>query len=35
MEVDDRGQLQGGLKGFFEDNEEQLKRHIELLKRRG
>jgi hypothetical protein len=33
MEVDQKGQLQGGLKGFFEENEDQLKRHIELLKR--
>ncbi len=34
MEVDDRGQIVGGLRGFFETNEEQLKRQIELMKRR-
>ncbi len=35
LDLDENGQLRGGLKGFFEENEDQLKRHIELLKRGG
>lgn len=34
LAVDERGQIEGGLRGFFEANEEQLRRHIELLKSR-
>jgi hypothetical protein len=30
--VDEQGRIEGGLRGFFEANEEQLRRHIELLK---
>jgi predicted ATPase len=33
--VDEQGRIEGGLRGFFEANEEQLRRHIELLKQRG
>jgi hypothetical protein len=33
--VDEQGRIAGGLRGFFEANEEQLRRHIELLKQRG
>lgn len=34
LEVDDRGRLSQGLRGFFEANEDQLARHLELLMRR-
>jgi len=33
--VDEQGRIEGGLRGFFEANEEQLRRHIELLRQRG
>jgi hypothetical protein len=35
LTVDEQGRIEGGLRGFFEANEEQLRRHIELLKQRG
>lgn len=35
LAVDELGRIEGGLRGFFEANEEQLRRHIELLKQRG
>jgi predicted ATPase len=35
LTVDEQGRIEGGLRGFFEANEEQLRRHIELLRRRG
>lgn len=35
LAVDEQGRIEGGLRGFFEANEEQLRRHIELLKQRG
>jgi len=35
LTVDEHGRIEGGLRGFFEENEEQLRRHIELLKQRG
>jgi hypothetical protein len=35
LDLDEKGQLRGGLRGFFEENEAQLERHIELLKRGG
>jgi AAA domain, putative AbiEii toxin, Type IV TA system len=31
LEVDDRGRLSGGLKGFFEANEDELLAHLEAL----
>lgn len=34
LDVDEQGRLSEGIRGFFEANEEQLKRHIELLIRR-
>jgi len=33
LEVDSRGQLKGGLKGFFEANERQIERQVELLRK--
>jgi energy-coupling factor transporter ATP-binding protein EcfA2 len=33
LEVDERGRLSGGLKGFFEANEEELLAHLEALTR--
>lgn len=35
LDVDEQGRIEGGLRGFFEANEEQLRRHIELLRQRG
>jgi hypothetical protein len=35
LTVDEQGRIDGGLRGFFEANEDQLRRHIELLKQRG
>ncbi len=35
LAVDEQGRIEGGLRGFFEANEEQLRRQIELLKQRG
>ncbi|HZU16558.1 MAG TPA: AAA family ATPase [Candidatus Dormibacteraeota bacterium] len=34
LEVNGRGQVTGGLRGFFEANEDELKRYLELLSRR-
>jgi hypothetical protein len=34
LDVDDDGRLSGGLRGFFEVNEEQLKRRVDLLLRK-
>ena len=33
LEVDKKGQLRGGLRGFFEENERQVERQIELLRK--
>jgi len=33
LDVDSNGQLKGGLKGFFEENERQIERQIELLRK--
>jgi len=33
LDVDRKGQLKGGLKGFFEENERQMERQIELLRK--
>ncbi len=35
LAVDEQGRIDGGLRGFFEANEEQLRRQIDLLKQRG
>ncbi len=35
LAVDEQGRIDGGLRGFFEADEEQLRRHIELLRQRG
>lgn len=35
LAIDERGRISGGLRGFFEANEEQLQRHIDLLRQRG
>jgi predicted ATPase len=35
LAVDEKGRISGGLRGFFEANENQLRRHIDLLKQRG
>jgi hypothetical protein len=32
LAVDERGRIEGGLRGFFEANEQQLRRHVDLLK---
>jgi hypothetical protein len=33
LPVDEHGRLEGGLRGFFEANKEELRRQIELLTR--
>jgi len=33
LEVDSKGQLKGGLRGFLEENEKQVERQIELLRK--
>ena len=33
LEVDEKAQLKGGLKGFFEENERQIERQIDLLRK--
>jgi energy-coupling factor transporter ATP-binding protein EcfA2 len=33
LDVDNNGQLKGGLKGFFEENERQIERQIDLLRK--
>jgi predicted ATPase len=33
LDVDQKGQMKGGLKGFFEENERQVERQIELLRK--
>jgi predicted ATPase len=33
LDVDDKGRLKGGLKGFLEENEQRIERQIDLLRK--